>query len=250
VDLTIVELLVANGIPATDIGIVTPYNAQKQLLLYALAKLHEEYPDSNFDKVLVDSVDKFQGSDKAIVIFDSVVTHNMGFADNHCRLLVATTRARDGFVFIGRTASLVTQHGVSEIQKLYNMAIKRDIAYTLDRGHDAMKHRHIQPRVRLTSGNVEELHNAPREDGATYEDATDSVMSDDAGPDTAMSTVVDKTSACGISTTAADENTGTSAWGAGTTAANENTGSSAWGASTTAADEEALLSKRVKYTKW
>ncbi len=90
----------AAGVPATAIGVITPYRAQVRKLRERLA----DVPD-----VEVDSVDGFQGREaEAIVI--SLVRSNpegkIGFLADTRRTNVALTRARRAVLLVGDSATL------------------------------------------------------------------------------------------------------------------------------------------------
>uniref|UniRef100_A0A914YKK4 DNA2/NAM7 helicase-like C-terminal domain-containing protein n=1 Tax=Panagrolaimus superbus TaxID=310955 RepID=A0A914YKK4_9BILA len=55
----------------SDIGVVTPYKDNVNEIKYQLSQL---YP-----KVTVGSVEKYQGSEKAVIIFSAVRTEGIGF---------------------------------------------------------------------------------------------------------------------------------------------------------------------------
>jgi hypothetical protein len=148
--LHLIEKFVAAGIPASDIGVVTPYSAQVQVLKYGVSQLHNEQPSKGYDRVFIDTTDSFQGSERAIIICDTVVTDSVGFVNFALRILVMTTRACDGFVFIGRP-SRVTCGSLAEIEivELFEMAKKRDVYRELKDTHEALNHRFAESRIRL-----------------------------------------------------------------------------------------------------
>ena len=62
------DFLVAAGVRSEDIGIVTPYSAQRELLA---AELQEDFPDLE-----IKSVDGFQGREKEAIILSMVRSNN------------------------------------------------------------------------------------------------------------------------------------------------------------------------------
>jgi predicted DNA helicase len=92
--------LVAAGIPAEQIGIITPYLAQVKLL----RRLLEEFP-----ALEVKSVDGFQGREKEVILISfsrSNLARSIGFVSDPRRLNVAMTRARSKLVMIGDRSTL------------------------------------------------------------------------------------------------------------------------------------------------
>uniref|UniRef100_A0A1I7X1Q5 AAA_12 domain-containing protein n=1 Tax=Heterorhabditis bacteriophora TaxID=37862 RepID=A0A1I7X1Q5_HETBA len=88
------EFLQKIGVQEKDIGIITPYYAQVEII-------REKILGS---QIVVNTVDAFQGQEKEVIIF-SMVRHNpersLGFLREERRLNVAITRARRQFVLIG-----------------------------------------------------------------------------------------------------------------------------------------------------
>lgn len=86
-----------------DIGIITPYKAQKELLDSRLQ------PRKNFRSCVVDigTVDSFQGSDRDIIIYDCVraAQHNgkakIDFIADEKRLNVSLSRAKKLLIIVG-----------------------------------------------------------------------------------------------------------------------------------------------------
>ena len=80
---------VALGVPANEIGIITPYQAQVSLLS---SLLREEYPD-----MTIGTVDGLQGQEREVIILSLVrsnPTGEVGFLGEYRRLNVAMTRAK------------------------------------------------------------------------------------------------------------------------------------------------------------
>eukprot|EP00397_Hematodinium_sp_SG-2012_P003409 GEMP01003417.1.p1 GENE.GEMP01003417.1~~GEMP01003417.1.p1 ORF type:complete len:1224 (+),score=308.54 GEMP01003417.1:37-3672(+) len=98
--------VVEQGMDPRDIGILTPYSAQKLLLKKYLAR---EYP------VQIDTIDGFQGKEKELILFSSVRsnTHgNVGFLKDSRRMNVMLTRARRGLVVFGSAKTLRKENGL------------------------------------------------------------------------------------------------------------------------------------------
>ena len=100
-ELVLAELtkMLAAGVPAAEIAVISPYSAQVRLL-------SSRTPDPGVE---IDSVDGFQGREKELVIV-SLVRGNregeMGFLTDTRRMNVAMTRARRKLLVIGDSATL------------------------------------------------------------------------------------------------------------------------------------------------
>lgn len=92
--------LVRNGVPAAAITVLTFYNGQRKKILRALK--NDPETASVYNKVK--TVDSYQGEENSIVIL-SLVRNNasgkIGFLDINNRIVVALSRARDGFYIFG-----------------------------------------------------------------------------------------------------------------------------------------------------
>lgn len=90
------------GLPARDIGVITPYAAQARLLRQRLAA----HPD-----VDVDTVDAFQGREKELIVVSCVRSNPrgaVGFVADVRRINVLLTRARRRLIVVGDAATLGT----------------------------------------------------------------------------------------------------------------------------------------------
>jgi superfamily I DNA and/or RNA helicase len=95
-----VRLLVAAGVRAQDVAVITPYSAQVRRLRELLADV---------PGVEVDSVDGFQGREKEAVVISLVRSNpegEVGFLADVRRTNVALTRARWRLIVIGDSATL------------------------------------------------------------------------------------------------------------------------------------------------
>ncbi|KAK9813817.1 hypothetical protein WJX73_000065 [Symbiochloris irregularis] len=97
--------LVALGVPAADIGIITPYSAQVSLL-------RERCPDG-LKGLEIATVDGFQGREKAAVIISAVRCNpkgEVGFLSDDRRMNVAVTRAQRHVALVCDSETL-NRHG-------------------------------------------------------------------------------------------------------------------------------------------
>lgn len=87
-------------VSAKDIGIISPYRAQRDLIVESY---QQQYP-----QLEIGTVDSFQGREKKIIIMSCVrsQTNHVGFLRNEKRLNVALTRAKALLVIIGNASTL------------------------------------------------------------------------------------------------------------------------------------------------
>ncbi|MFN3202801.1 MAG: DEAD/DEAH box helicase [Bradymonadia bacterium] len=121
--LAVVNLLARGGIPWGDIAIITPYRGQLERLRRRLNQSGVPCDDATLDpaptnlslfgppsSVALGTVHRFQGGERSVVIFSTVITRgrSLGFLNDRVNLLnVAVSRARDHLVIIGDASALV-----------------------------------------------------------------------------------------------------------------------------------------------
>ncbi len=97
----LVRDLLAVGVSASDIAVISPYSAQVRLL-------RELLPD---DKLEIDTVDGFQGREKEAVVISLVRSNRdgeVGFLADTRRMNVALTRARRKLIVVGDSSTLAS----------------------------------------------------------------------------------------------------------------------------------------------
>lgn len=118
--LALVESLLDCGVAAAEIAVITPYRGQLERLRRSFAerRIPLEYSAELSDGgasgqqragVALGTVHRFQGGERSIVLFSSVVTHHasLGFLNTRPNLLnVAISRARHHFICLGHAAVL------------------------------------------------------------------------------------------------------------------------------------------------
>ena len=118
--LALVENLLDRGVSAADIAVITPYRGQLERLRRSFAerRVPLEYSPELSESggsgqlragVALGTVHRFQGGERSIVLFSSVVTHpaSLGFLNARPNLLnVAISRARHHFICLGHAAVL------------------------------------------------------------------------------------------------------------------------------------------------
>ncbi|SEO68289.1 DNA replication ATP-dependent helicase Dna2 [Halogranum amylolyticum] len=85
------------GVAADDVGVIAPFRAQ-------VAEIARRVD------VTVDTVDRFQGSSKEVIVVSFVATGNLEepIFEDHRRLNVALTRAKKGLVLVGNPTALAS----------------------------------------------------------------------------------------------------------------------------------------------
>jgi regulator of nonsense transcripts 1 len=118
--LCIVKKLIKGGVKPSQIAIITPYAAQREVLLGMLTKVRgltvagidsgsNLHITNNGGQLEVDSVDAFQGREKDYIIFTCVRSNDkssIGFVGDPRRLNVALTRARYGLFIVGNPETM------------------------------------------------------------------------------------------------------------------------------------------------
>lgn len=93
----IVRALLAGGVPAHEIGIITPYRAQQSLIRRSLESTID--PTASLS---VDTVDRFQGGEREVIIVSLVRSDNVtSFLADRKRLNVTLSRARSKLILLG-----------------------------------------------------------------------------------------------------------------------------------------------------
>ena len=99
-----VRRVLARGLPATEIGVITPYDAQVRVLRALLRDACEAGLE-------ISSVDGFQGREKEAIVVDLVRSNDegqLGFLRDQRRMNVALTRAKRFLMVVGDSATLAS----------------------------------------------------------------------------------------------------------------------------------------------
>lgn len=81
------------NVKAKDIGIITPYRFQIKLLRSRFSKTHPQ--------MLIDSVERFQGCERRVIIISTVRSNGIGFLDCQKRFNTAVTRPMELLIIVG-----------------------------------------------------------------------------------------------------------------------------------------------------
>ena len=119
----IVKLLLDAGIKPENIGVITPYRAQKRLLIQKL-------PINGLE---INTIDAFQGREKDIIIFSLTATKRLDFASNPNRLNVAFTRPKYKLMVVGNGKSITTYGEKLLIYDFLRYVYERSSIYDWDK---------------------------------------------------------------------------------------------------------------------
>ncbi|MBI4964142.1 MAG: AAA family ATPase [Desulfomonile tiedjei] len=93
----ILESLVESGVPASEIGVITPYRAQQ-----ALIRRHISNSRCRNSFFSVDTVDRFQGGEREVIILSLARSDEVtSFLADRKRLNVSLSRARSKLILLG-----------------------------------------------------------------------------------------------------------------------------------------------------
>ncbi|MDQ7783172.1 MAG: AAA domain-containing protein [Desulfomonilaceae bacterium] len=92
----IIESLVAGGVPADEVGVITPYRAQQALIRRRLSQ------GNGLPCLSVDTVDRFQGGEREVIILSLSRSDGVtSFLADRKRLNVSLSRARSKLILLG-----------------------------------------------------------------------------------------------------------------------------------------------------
>ncbi|XP_061848194.1 protein ZGRF1 isoform X1 [Colius striatus] len=100
----LIQSLIASGIEASAIGVITLYKSQMTKIQNLVNGVHSEAFE--LQAVQVSTVDAFQGAEKEIIVLSCVRTRQIGFIDSEKRMNVALTRAKRHLLIVGNLACL------------------------------------------------------------------------------------------------------------------------------------------------
>jgi superfamily I DNA and/or RNA helicase len=105
-----------DGIDLSNIGVITPYDAQKRLIKQLMSK--NGFNEHDRECIEIQSVDGFQGREKKVILISFVRCNEdgeLGFVDDPQRLNVALTRAQQHLICIGDSITLSHSKYLSEL---------------------------------------------------------------------------------------------------------------------------------------
>ena len=118
-----------NGVKPSEVGIIAPYKAQINLIQKLLLEKEEVFPGAGH--IYINTVHKFQGSERQVIIFDTVdgpplrpgklIDDRMPEGDDERLINVALTRAQKKLIIIGDSRYIQDEHsGSSLLKKILN----------------------------------------------------------------------------------------------------------------------------------
>lgn len=119
----IVKELIGCGVSELSIGVITPFKAQRKLILDKLSKIKNE------EGVEVNTVDAFQGREKEVIIFSVTDTSGFKFSTDPHRLNVAFTRARSKLIVLGNGKEICTKAKGTLLYKFIEYCYKKNAIY-------------------------------------------------------------------------------------------------------------------------
>lgn len=136
------------GYPARRITVLTTYNGQKALLKDIFNRRCAENPRYGLPQV-IDTVDKYQGSQNDYVLLSLVRTKHVGHLRDVRRLVVATSRARFGLYVFGRVSVF---NACNELSPSMAHFLKRPTSLSLTCGENFCNH--VRRKYDETSANT------------------------------------------------------------------------------------------------
>ncbi len=110
----LVRELLRCGVEPEEIGVITPYRAQRALISELLKN----------DKIEVNTVDAFQGREKDVIVYSVTATEKLSFAAERNRLNVALTRARLKLIVVGNGKAIVTSKDSGLLKEFIKYCLK------------------------------------------------------------------------------------------------------------------------------
>jgi DNA replication ATP-dependent helicase Dna2 len=117
----ILETLLACGVPASEIGIITPYRVQQALIREHLLERRGVLPSTS-----INTVDRFQGGEREVIILSLARSDGVtSFLADRRRLNVSLSRARSKLILLGH-APILMEHPLfaSLLEGLHRVAIQ------------------------------------------------------------------------------------------------------------------------------
>jgi DNA replication ATP-dependent helicase Dna2 len=104
----LVEILIKKGLDQEHIGIIAPYRGQ-------VAEISRNL--SSHKKVLVDTIDRYQGSDKEVIILSLCTVVSPNLLEDSRRFNVALTRAKKKMIIVG---NIPDKDSISQFSDLFS----------------------------------------------------------------------------------------------------------------------------------
>lgn len=99
-------LIKTKHIESTAIGIISLYTSQVKMLESVINDNSNNNKRTDNNKIMISTVDAFQGDEKEIIIVSTVRSQDLGFIINQQRINVCITRAKQHLVIVGKKTLL------------------------------------------------------------------------------------------------------------------------------------------------
>jgi DNA replication ATP-dependent helicase Dna2 len=104
----LVNILIKKGLDQNDLGIIAPFRGQVAEISRAL---------SNYQNIVVDTIDRFQGSDKEVIILSLCTVVSPNLLEDSRRFNVALTRAKKKMIIVG---NIPTKEAIPQFRDLFS----------------------------------------------------------------------------------------------------------------------------------
>ena len=101
--LDLVEFLISKNIEPKNIGIIAPYRAQVALIRRKIEGFISRIDKSFCSKVMVDTIDRFQGDERDVIIFSMCFSNSIksSLLNDNRKVNVALSRAKKKLIVVG-----------------------------------------------------------------------------------------------------------------------------------------------------
>ncbi|MCK4848155.1 MAG: AAA family ATPase, partial [Candidatus Heimdallarchaeota archaeon] len=104
----LINILLKKGLNQEDLGIIAPFRGQVAEISRAL---------SSYPKLVVDTIDRFQGSDKEVIILSLCTVVSPNILEDSRRFNVALTRAKKKMIIVG---NIPTKEAITQFRTLFS----------------------------------------------------------------------------------------------------------------------------------
>ncbi|MBO4230908.1 MAG: AAA family ATPase [Bacteroidales bacterium] len=128
---------IKRGIPAKEIGVLSPFRAQAATIRRHLRKKTEVISEEQLSSLAVDTVDKMQGQERDIIFFSftsgnpDYMTEMAEFLYNSNKLNVAFSRAKSKLILVGNKRELLNVNSADfpQISRMFQLLDEEKAAY-------------------------------------------------------------------------------------------------------------------------
>ncbi len=133
----LVLTLMKIGLSPHDLGIIAPFRGQ----VAEISRVLREYPD-----LIIDTIDRFQGSDKEMIILSLCTLISPNLLEDDRRLNVALTRAKKKMIIVGNKPS---EESIIQFRELYKyIQNNHSIVFLKPKSSKQMKAKHKKTKTK------------------------------------------------------------------------------------------------------